>query len=110
GGNNLAFSRSSAKYVVLFNQDAIARPDFVREMVRVAERDPRVAAVGAKMLMMRCPTVINSAGIVVNETGFAVDRLIGEKDEDPSPVPVEVFGACGGAKLLRRSVLEEIGG
>ena len=30
GGNNLAFARSQAKYVVLFNQDAIARRDFVR--------------------------------------------------------------------------------
>ena len=110
GGNNLAFSRSTARYMVLFNQDAVARRDFVRELVRVAERDSEVAAVSAKMLMMRCPTILNSTGIVVNEGGFAVDRQIGEKDEETSPVPVRVFGACGGAQLLRRSVIEEVGG
>ena len=110
GGNNLAFARSTAKYLVLFNQDAVARRNFVQELVRVAERDSDVAAVGAKMLMMRCPTILNSTGIVINEGGFAVDRQIGEKDEDVSPIPVRVFGACGGAQLLRRSIVEEVGG
>ncbi|MCA8958706.1 MAG: glycosyltransferase family 2 protein, partial [Planctomycetes bacterium] len=110
GGNNFAFDRTEADYVVLFNQDAVARPDFVRELVRVAERDPKVAAVGAKMLLMRCPTIFNSTGILMNEAGFAVDRQIGEKDLDPSPVPVRVFGACGGAKLIRTAALRELGG
>ena len=110
GGNNLAFARTTAKYVVLFNQDAVARRDFVRELVRVAERDENIASVGGKMLMLRCPTIINSTGIVVDEGGFAVDRQIGEKDEDPSPVPVRVFGACGGACLLRVSALRKVGG
>ena len=110
GGNNLVMEHSDAKYVVLFNQDAIARPDFLRELVRVAERSDKIAAVGGKMLMLRCPTIFNSTGIVVNEGGFAVDRQIGEKDEDPTPVPETVFGACGGAKLLRSSAIREVGG
>ena len=110
GGNNLVMEHSDADYVVLFNQDAIARPDFLRELVRVAERDDNIAAVGAKMLMLRCPTIFNSTGIEVNEGGFAVDRQIGEKDEDPSPIPEAVFGACGGAKLLRSSAIREVGG
>ncbi|MEE2887978.1 MAG: glycosyltransferase family 2 protein [Planctomycetota bacterium] len=110
GGNNLVLEHSDAKYVVLFNQDAIARPDFLRELVRVAERDSSVAAVGGKMLMLRCPTIFNSTGVVMNEGGFAVDRQIGEKDEDPTPVPESVFGVCGGAKLLRSSTIREVGG
>lgn len=110
GGNNLVMEHSEAKYVVLFNQDAIARPDFIRELVRVAERDDDIASVGGKMLMLRCPTIFNSSGIVMNEGGFAVDRQIGEKDADPTPVPEQVFGACGGAQLLRASTIREIGG
>ena len=110
GGNNIAFARSKAKYVVLFNQDAVARRDFVRELVRVAERDDNVGAVGAKMLMMRCPTILNSTGVIMNEGGFAVDRCIGDKDVDPSPVPDRVFAACGGAKLVRTDLLQKLGG
>jgi GT2 family glycosyltransferase len=110
GGNNVVLEHSDAKYVVLLNQDAVARPDFVRELVRAAERDETIAAVGGKILMLRCPTIFNSTGILVNEGGFAVDRQIGEKDEDPSPVPENVFGACGGAQLVRSSVIRRIGG
>jgi GT2 family glycosyltransferase len=110
GGNNLVMEHSTAKYVVLLNQDAVARPDFVRELVRVAERDDNIAAVGGKMLMLRCPTIFNSTGITVNEGGFAVDRQIGEKDENPCPVPENVFGACGGAKLVRSASIREVGG
>lgn len=110
GGNNLAFDQTQARYVVLMNQDAIPRRDCIRELVRVAEEDPDIASVGAKMLMRRCPTVINSTGIRINEGGFAVDRQIGEKDTDPCPRPVEVFGVCGGAQLLRTQALRDLGG
>jgi len=110
GGNNLAFAKTQAEYVVLMNQDAIPRRDCIRELVQVAEQDPVIASVGAKMLMRRCPTVINSTGIRINQGGFAVDRQIGEKDTDPSPKPVEVFGVCGGAQLIRTDALRELGG
>lgn len=110
GGNNLAFAKSRAKYVVLFNQDAVARRDWIHELVRVAERDEKIAAVGSKMMLYRCPTIFNSTGISMNRTGFCVDRQIGEKDDDPSPVPADVLGVCGGAMLVRTSVLRELGG
>lgn len=108
-GNNLAFARSTADYFVLLNQDAVARRDWVRRLVEVAERDPRIAAVASRMLMTRSPTILNSTGIVLNEGGWAWDRQIGERDDDPDPRPSEVFGACGGAMLLRRAALQEVG-
>ncbi len=110
GGNNLAFHRSTADYVALLNQDAVARRDWLTELVRVAERDPSIAMVGSKMMMLRCPTIFNSTGISMNRIGFPVDRQIGDKDEDPSPLPEEIFGACGGALLVRGPVLRELGG
>jgi len=109
-GNNRCFEESRADYVALLNQDAMARRDWLTELVRVAERDPRVAMVGSKMMMLRCPTILNSTGISMNRIGFPVDRRIGEKDLDPSPVPEEIFGACGGAALIRTATLREIGG
>ncbi|MBI4879424.1 MAG: glycosyltransferase family 2 protein [Planctomycetes bacterium] len=110
GGNNMAFERSTADYVALLNQDAVARRDWLTELVRVAERDASIAMVGSKMMMLRCPTIFNSTGISMNRIGFPVDRQIGEKDEDPSPLPEEIFGACGGALLVRGAVLRELGG
>lgn len=109
-GNNLGFRSSEAKYFVLLNQDAIAHRNWVTELVRAAEADTKVGAVAAKMLMDRCPTLLNSTGTEMNQGGWAWDRQVGEKDEDPSPVPVEVFGGCGGALLLSRAAMQDVGG
>lgn len=108
-GNNLAFAQSDADWFFLLNQDAVARRDAISELLEVATRRDDIAAVAAKMLMQRSPTILNSAGIRINEAAWAVDRRIGEKDSDPSPLPENVFGACGGAVLLRRQALAECG-
>jgi hypothetical protein len=47
GGNNLAFARADAKYVVLMNQDAIPRRDCIRELVQAARSAPRCSCAGA---------------------------------------------------------------
>ncbi|HEX5054292.1 MAG TPA: glycosyltransferase family 2 protein [Planctomycetota bacterium] len=109
-GHNLLFDRTRADYVALLNHDAIARRNWVSELVAAAEARPDGAAFGAKMLMRRCPTILNSTGIVMNESGFAADRDIGRPDLDPSAEPERVFAACGGALLLRGSVLRRLGG
>lgn len=109
-GHNVLFERSRADFVVLLNHDAIARRDLISELVAAAEARPNGAAFGAKMLMRRCPTILNSTGIVMGEGGFAADRDIGRPDLDPRCEPERVFAVCGGALLLRGTVLRAIGG
>lgn len=109
-GHNLIFERSRADYVALLNHDAVARRNWISELVAAAEALPKGAVFGSKMLMMRCPTIVNSTGITMNEGGFAVDRDIGRKDVSPASLPERVFAACGGAMLIRGSVLRELGG
>ena len=109
-GHNGLFAASRADYVVLLNHDAVARRDFVSELVAAAEARPDGAAFGAKMLMRRCPTILNSTGIVMGESGFAADRDIGRPDLDPRSEPERVFAVCGGAMMLRGAVLRAIGG
>ncbi len=109
GGCNLGFRTSSSPYIALLNQDAVADRNWITELVRVAELSSSVAAVGSKLLMDRCPTILNSTGIEINEAGWAWDRQVGEKDEDPSPLPQEVFGVCAGALLFNRAAIEKVG-
>ncbi|MBL9077500.1 MAG: glycosyltransferase family 2 protein [Planctomycetes bacterium] len=109
-GHNVLFERSRADFVVLLNHDAVARRDMISELVAAAESLPQGAAFGAKMLMRRCPTILNSTGIVMGEGGFAADRDIGRPDLDPRCEPERVFAACGGALLLRGSALRALGG
>ena len=109
-GNNLVFRSTRSKYVVLLNQDAYAQRNWVTELVRCAEADERIGSVGSKMLFHRCPTLLNSTAIEINEAGWGWDRQVGEKDENPSPMPEAVFGGCGGAVLYRKAALDKVGG
>ncbi|MGE3171940.1 MAG: glycosyltransferase family 2 protein [Planctomycetota bacterium] len=109
-GNNLVFRTSNAKYIALLNQDAYAARNWITELVRCAEMDESIGSVGSKMLFHRCPTLINSTAIEINEAGWGWDRQVGERDENPSPMPEEVFGGCGGAVLYRKSALDAVGG
>jgi hypothetical protein len=109
-GNNLVFQTTQSKYVVLLNQDAYAQRNWVAELVRAAEMDERIGSVGSKMLFNRCPTLLNSTAIEINEAGWGWDRQVGERDENPSPMPEEVFGGCGGAVLYRTEALRKVGG
>lgn len=109
-GHNVLFDRTRADYVVLLNHDAVARRNFVSELVAAAEAKPTGAVFGAKMLMRRCPTIYNSTGIVMHESGFAYDRDIGRMDRRTATEPERIFAVCGGAMLIRGSVLRAIGG
>jgi GT2 family glycosyltransferase len=109
-GNNLVFRTTASKYVALLNQDAYAARNWITELVRCAEMDERIGSVGSKMLFHRCPTLINSTAIEINEAGWGWDRQVGERDENPSPMPEEVFGGCGGAVMYRKAALDHVGG
>src|SRR5262245_42863184 len=53
-GHNVLFARTRADFVALLNHDAVARRDWIAELVAAATAQPDGAAFGAKMLMRRC--------------------------------------------------------
>jgi GT2 family glycosyltransferase len=55
------------------------------------------------------PTTINSTGISIDRAAIAWDRRGGEPEDGRETEPVEVFGACAGAALYRREMLQEVG-
>ena len=51
GGNNLAAAaRDAATYLVLLNNDTEPQPGWLEALLEIAERDPAVGAVGAKLV------------------------------------------------------------
>jgi hypothetical protein len=107
--NNVAIRESSGEYVALINNDAYADPDWLANLVAVAEADPTIGMVASKMLFADRPGIINSTGICVDRAGIAWDREGGVPDTATSINAIEIFGPCGGAALYRRSMLDAIG-
>ena len=102
---------STGDWVLLINNDVEVEP---RRRGATAGRRPLAArdigSVAAQMRFADDAGTINSAGIGVDRLGIAFDRLLGQPLAASETEPVEVFGACGGAALYRRAMLDEIGG
>lgn len=110
GGVSRGLAALDAPWVLLVNNDATVAPDAIDRLMEAARSAPDLAAVAAQMRFVRRPDLVNSAGLVVDRLGVAQDRLLGEPVDGEAQVPCEVFGACGGAALLRTDAVAAVGG
>lgn len=114
GGNNAGIRvalEAGADHVLVLNNDALVHPSTIREMLDVASRDARIAAVGAKILRADDPGRLWFAW---GELDFhqSLVRLVGEgeRDDDRFAAERDVPWVSGAAILLARGALEAIGG
>jgi GT2 family glycosyltransferase len=106
---NQGIEASDSLYVAVLNNDTEPCPGWLAALVAAIESDDQVGMCASKMMFADRPTVINSTGISVDRVAIAWDRRGGEAEDGREVEPVEVFGACAGAALYRREMLQEIG-
>lgn len=97
------------EYVALFNNDAVAEPDWLKRLVACAEAHPRVGIVTGKFLQFGDRERLDSTGDFYSVWGYPFPRGRGEIDQGQYDQLTEVFGASGGASLYRVSMLRQIG-
>lgn len=107
GGNLAGFGSSEAEYIALLNNDTEPDKDWLYNLVTGMDTNPD-AGICASKLIIYGTNVIDSAG-----DGYAT-YLKGYKrgeGEDKGKYDEQeyVFGACAGATLYRRKMLEEVG-
>ena len=107
GGNNVGIRYAlerGADYLWLLNNDTKADPHALTAMVEVAERDPKIGAVGSVLYYMDQPERVQAWG------GGRVNMWWGVARHFTTPVPAERIHYITGASLLiRREGLEEVG-
>jgi GT2 family glycosyltransferase len=110
GGVNAGVHESGGEWVLLLNNDTTIEPQALTRLLEVGRSSEKAGSVAAQMRFAASPRIVNSAGIGVDRLGVAYDRGLGEPADGEAEEPVEVFGASGGAALLRRAMLDELGG
>lgn len=95
-------------YVVLFNNDAFAEPDWLAQLIAMADKDPKIFAVQSLMIRHFERDLCDDAGDYVTLFGWACKRGDGLR-WTRYQTPGRIFSACGGASLYRRAVFDEIG-
>ena len=107
GGNIEGLKHSSGGYIALLNTDTIASEKWLESLVRSMEGHPEVGICASKLIVMGTD-IIDSAGDGYATFGRAFKRGEGL----PSSLYNQeeyVFGACGGAALYRKEMLDETG-
>ncbi|MDH3197257.1 MAG: glycosyltransferase family 2 protein [Candidatus Krumholzibacteria bacterium] len=112
-GNNVGIAyalRRGARFMLLLNNDTAVDPDFIDELLRPLERDPRVGITGPKIYYYTPRDRIWFAGGEVRMArGLARHVGIRETDRGQYDAPREVDYVTGCALMARREVYEEIG-
>lgn len=105
---NLGIGAGSSPLVFLLNNDTEAASDCLAELVRAAE-DHGNGFFAPKMLSYRERDVLDGAGegYLRGGVGYRLGSM--ERDSEIYNRQRQVFGACGGAALYRRDMLERIG-
>jgi GT2 family glycosyltransferase len=106
---NVCLRAGREQLVLLLNNDIVLDPLCVAQLVAALELHPGCAAAAPKLLDLARPDVIDGAGDTYSWTGRANRRGHGMADLGQFDDPAEVFGACGGAALYRRSAIEQVG-
>jgi GT2 family glycosyltransferase len=107
-GNNRGMEIARGEYIALLNNDAAPEPRWLEELCRATMGNAKVGICASRM-MFHGTNLINEAG--QNWAAWGHSRIIGYGEECREEYlrPREVFGACAGAALYRRSMLDEIG-
>ncbi|MDD3428903.1 MAG: glycosyltransferase family 2 protein [Oscillospiraceae bacterium] len=107
-GVNAGIRIAKGKYVVLFNNDAFAEPDWLENLIATAETDEKIFAVQSFMIRHFERELADDAGDYVTLFGWACKRGDGMLASRYTKQK-RIFSACGGASLYRKSILDEIG-
>lgn len=105
---NVGIEASQTPYVILLNNDTKVKTGFIKALYEAIIRDEEIFSVSAQMLMWDKPELIDDAGDRLCVLGWAYARGKG-KTAETYRKSVEVFAACGGASIYRKSVFAQIG-
>lgn len=104
GGNNRGVERALADgcdYVLVLNNDTTLEPDAVRLLVETAQAEPRVGAVGPKILYHEVPELTwFRGGYLSRARGMGYHVGEGEPDAEPDGGPVREVSFLTGCCLL----------
>jgi N-acetylglucosaminyl-diphospho-decaprenol L-rhamnosyltransferase len=108
-GNNAGARAARASWLAFLNNDTVAEPDWLARLYAEAADHPECALITSRLVFMDAPSIVDSAGDGYLRAGGAFKHGHGARADDFARSR-EVFGACGGAFMIRREAFEALGG
>jgi GT2 family glycosyltransferase len=113
GNNNIGIQAAldrGADWVFVLNEDTVLAPDCITRLMEVGTADSRVGVMGPMVYHHDEPDVIQSAGGKMDDNWQAWHLAQNELDRGQYNQPHAVEWVSGCAIMVRRAVIEQVGG
>ena len=113
GNNNIGIQVAldqGADWIFVLNEDTVLAPDCITRLIEVGTADSRVGIIGPMVYHHDEPKVIQSAGGKMDDNWRAWHLAQNELDQGQYKQPHAVEWISGCAILVRRAVIDQVGG
>ena len=109
GGINAGLAHATGEYIAPLNIDTEASPNLLAVMASFLDENPHTGLVTPKILLFNDRSRINTMGANIHITGLSFCRGLNKLNNN-SAIPQKVPGVSGCSYLIRREILEKMGG
>jgi len=106
---NIGFRKTKGEYIAFLDNDTEVDSEWLTELIKVFESDPKIAVVQCKLLNMVQRDKFDHAGDYINSLGFLEERSKHAIDKGQFDKIEEVLSAKSAAIMVRSSVYKELG-
>lgn len=108
GAVNEGIRLTTTEYVLLLNNDTEVEPGFVEALYKCIDKSDRIFSCSSKMINYYDRSIMDDGGDLYTVVGWQVQRGAGQSIDNYTR-NCDVFTACAGAAIYRKSVFDEIG-
>jgi GT2 family glycosyltransferase len=106
GGNNLGFKNTSGDYIVLLNNDTVVDKDWLKYLYELINSDETIGIAQSLVITEGIPSRYYEKNGTVNLLGHNIMEVFNIGEDSIG----EIFQATGCSLIIRRSLLDDIGG
>ena len=110
GAVNVALPEAHGDHLAVLNMDVTVSPGWLDPLVSLLEARPEAGVACPLIVLESDDSRIMAAGQNLNKTGLGFNRWLDKPREIAGEEPFQVTGLHGAAFVIRRELLEQIGG
>lgn len=108
-GNVIGLANCTGQYIVTLNNDTVAHPLWLQELVKAADENPGAGMIGCRICSSQNHDIIDSLGFRICLDGMSRGAFRGKRFSQIEFVPTKILLPSACAALYKRAMIEQTG-